>query len=42
MLRPQDWLGEEESSRIPREKLMSEIPVNRVLAACQEATTLRR
>ncbi|MFZ9920941.1 MAG: glycosyltransferase family 9 protein, partial [Terrimicrobiaceae bacterium] len=30
MLRPQDWLGDEEASRIPREKLMTEIPVNRV------------
>jgi heptosyltransferase-3 len=42
MLRPQDWLGDEEASRIPREKLMTAIPVNRVLAACQEAASLHR
>ena len=37
MLRPQEWLGEEAASRIPKDKLMTEIPVNRVLAACREA-----
>jgi heptosyltransferase-3 len=42
MLRPQVWLGEEEAGRILKEKLMSEIPVHRVLAACEEAAAPHR
>jgi heptosyltransferase-3 len=37
MIRPQDWLGEAAAKAMPREELMSEIPLNRVLVACQEA-----
>jgi len=37
VIRPQNWLGEEEAKSIPRDFLMREIPVNRVLDACREA-----
>lgn len=37
VIRPQDWLGEEEAKSIPRDLLMREIPWNRVLDACREA-----
>lgn len=37
MVRPQDWLGEAEAKALPRDELMREIPLERVLAACEEA-----
>ena len=37
MIRPQDWLGEAEAKAMPRDELMREIPLERVLAACKEA-----
>jgi len=37
MIRPQDWLGDEPAAAIPRDDLMREIPVEKVLAACREA-----
>ena len=37
VIRPQNWLGEEKAKSIPRDFLMREIPVNRVLDACREA-----
>lgn len=42
MLRPQDWLGEDKAKEIPREKLIAEIPVDRVLTACREAAAIGR
>ncbi len=41
MIRPQDWLDEEAVKAIPRDALMREIPVSRVLAACREAACER-
>lgn len=38
VIRPQDWLNENEVQAIPRDELMGEIPVNRVLTACREAS----
>ena len=40
VMRPQDWLNENEVQAIPRDELMGEIPVNRVLTACREAWTI--
>ena len=37
VIRPQNWLGEEKAKSIPRDFLMRESPVNRVLDACREA-----
>lgn len=37
MIRPQDWLGEATAKALPRDELMREIPLDRVLAACEEA-----
>jgi heptosyltransferase-3 len=37
LLRPQEWLGEEATKKIPINNLMNEIPVDRVLAACRAA-----
>jgi heptosyltransferase-3 len=36
MIRPQDWLGEATAKAMPREELMREISLDRVLAACRE------
>jgi len=36
-VRPQDWLGEDEAKKIPTDRLMNEISVEHVLAACHEA-----
>jgi heptosyltransferase III len=37
MIRPQDWLGEAAAKAMPRDELIREIPLDRVLAACKEA-----
>lgn len=37
MIRPQEWLSEEEAGNIGPEKLINEIPVEKVLKACQDA-----
>jgi heptosyltransferase-3 len=37
MIRPQQWLGEEAAAALPRDDLMREIPVSKVLDACREA-----
>jgi heptosyltransferase-3 len=37
MIRPQDWLGEAVAKAMPRDELMREIPLERVIAACAEA-----
>ena len=37
MIRPQDWLGEATAKAMPRDELMRGIPLERVLAACEEA-----
>ena len=39
MIRPHDWLGEEAVKQIPRDALMLQIPVERVLAACRDAAS---
>jgi heptosyltransferase-3 len=40
VIRPQDWLNENEVQAVPRDELMAEIPVRRVLTACREAWTI--
>ena len=37
MIRPQEWMSEEEARKIGPDKLINEIPVEKVLKACQEA-----
>ena len=37
VIRPQDWLGEEELKKTPLHHLMKGIPIGRVLEACQTA-----
>ena len=37
LIRPQDWLSEKESQAKPRDQLMREITLERVLAACEQA-----
>jgi heptosyltransferase-3 len=37
MIRPHDWLGEDAAKKIPPDKLMEEITVERVMAACKQA-----
>jgi len=41
VIRPQNWLNENEVEAIPGDKLMGEIPVNRVLTACREASAAK-
>jgi ADP-heptose:LPS heptosyltransferase len=40
MIRPQDWLNEDDVKKIPRDSLMEQISVVRVLAACRDAAGL--
>jgi heptosyltransferase-3 len=40
VIRAQDWLNKNEVQAIPRDELMAEIPVRRVLTACREAWTI--
>lgn len=37
MIRPQDWIPEEAMKKIPREKIMQQISIEKVWEACQEA-----
>jgi heptosyltransferase-3 len=37
LVRPQDWLSEEEVKKIPQDQLMEQISVDKVLAWCREA-----
>jgi hypothetical protein len=37
MIRPQDWLSEEEVKRIPRNEWMGQISLETVLLHCKEA-----
>jgi len=40
VIRPQDWLNENDVKAIPRDELMAEIPVKHVLTACLKAWTI--
>ena len=40
MIRPQEWLSENEAKKIGPDQIINEIPVEKVLKACQEAFNL--
>jgi heptosyltransferase-3 len=40
MIRPQDWLSEDDVKKIPRDSLMKQISVDRVVAGCLDAAGL--
>jgi hypothetical protein len=40
MIRPQEWLCEIEAKKIGPDQIINEIPVEKVLQACQEAFNL--